>query len=184
MDHYLEIRVLPDPEFSEEMLMAALFAKLHRALGARGKGDIGVSFPLIGTKPGALLRLHGKKEALATLEMLHWRKGLNDYCRCSSIDAIPDTVRWRTVSRVQVKSSPSRLIRRSIKKGWLTEEEASRRVLQMSEQRTDLPFLNIKSLSNAQSFRLFIRHGELQEQPVDGEFSSYGLSPLATIPWF
>ncbi len=38
MDHYLEIRVLPDPEFSSEMLMAALFAKLHRALGARGQG--------------------------------------------------------------------------------------------------------------------------------------------------
>lgn len=45
MDYFLDIRVLPDPEFSEEMLMAALFAKLHRALGARGKGDIGVSFP-------------------------------------------------------------------------------------------------------------------------------------------
>lgn len=44
MDHYLEIRVLPDPEFSSEMLMAALFAKLHRVLGARGQGDIGVSF--------------------------------------------------------------------------------------------------------------------------------------------
>ncbi|MDS0116062.1 type I-F CRISPR-associated endoribonuclease Cas6/Csy4, partial [Enterobacter hormaechei subsp. steigerwaltii] len=45
MDHYIEIRVLPDPEFSEEMLMPALMAKLHRALGQRGKGDIGVSFP-------------------------------------------------------------------------------------------------------------------------------------------
>lgn len=184
MDHYLEIRVLPDPEFSEEMLMAALFARLHRALGARGQGDIGVSFPLFNTKPGALLRLHGKKEALTALEMRPWRKGLNDYCRCSSIDAIPEAVCWRTVSRVQVKSNPSRLIRRSLNKGWITEEEASQRLLQMHEQHTDLPFLNIKSLSNAQPFRLFIRHGELQPQPVSGEFSSYGLSAQATIPWF
>ena len=38
MDHYIEIRVLPDPEFSEEMLMSALVAKLHRALGQRGQG--------------------------------------------------------------------------------------------------------------------------------------------------
>ncbi len=60
MDHYIEIRVLPDPEFSEEMLMAALMAKLHRALGQRGKGDIGVSFPAHGIKPGAVLRLHGE----------------------------------------------------------------------------------------------------------------------------
>lgn len=36
MDHYFDLRVLPDPEFNTEMLMAALFAKLHRALGARG----------------------------------------------------------------------------------------------------------------------------------------------------
>jgi CRISPR-associated endonuclease Csy4 len=41
MDHYLEIRVLPDPEFSEEMLMAALVAKLHRALGKEGRGILG-----------------------------------------------------------------------------------------------------------------------------------------------
>lgn len=34
MDHYLDIRVLPDPEFSAQTLLEALFAKLHRALVA------------------------------------------------------------------------------------------------------------------------------------------------------
>lgn len=43
MDHYIEIRVLPDPEFTEEMLMAALMAKLHRALGQRGKGILALA---------------------------------------------------------------------------------------------------------------------------------------------
>ncbi len=61
MDHFLDIRVLPDPEFTEEMLMSALFAKLHRTLGARGTGDIGISFPLVAIKPGPMLRFtwHG-----------------------------------------------------------------------------------------------------------------------------
>ena len=68
MDHYLEIRVLPDPEFSSEMLMAALFAKLHRVLGARGQGDIGVSFPDVNVMPGTHLRLHGSAQALQELE--------------------------------------------------------------------------------------------------------------------
>lgn len=45
MDHYLDLRVLPDPEFNTEMLMAALFAKLHRALGARGKGILALASP-------------------------------------------------------------------------------------------------------------------------------------------
>lgn len=184
MDHYLEIRVLPDPEFSEETLMAALFAKLHRALVEREKGDIGVSFPLLDIKPGSSLRLHGSAQALSELEKLSWRKGLSDYCECSAVTPVPQIKGWRCVSRVQVKSSPQRLLRRSVKKGWLTEEEAQQRLLQMQEQHTDLPWLNMRSLSTGQSFRLFVRHGEILSSPVSGEFSCYGLSPTATIPWF
>lgn len=184
MDHYLEIRVLPDPEFSEEVLMAALFAKLHRALGARGKGDIGVSFPQHEVKPGAVLRLHGQHQALQDLESMGWRKGLGDYCHCLAIQPVPATVSWRCVSRVQVKSSPQRLMRRSVRKGWLTEEEAQQRLQTMSEAFTDLPYLNFRSLSTKQSFRLFIRHGDELPERVEGEFSTYGLSATATIPWF
>jgi CRISPR-associated endonuclease Csy4 len=184
MDHYLEIRVLADPEFAEEVLMAALFAKLHRALGARGKGDIGVSFPLHGVKPGACLRLHGTALALQMLEAACWRKGLNDYCQCGNILPIPQVQGWRRVSRVQVKSSAQRLMRRSVKKGWLTEEEAQHRLLTMQDQQTRLPWLKMRSLSTGQTFRLFIEHGELVDTPVNGVFSSYGLSAIATVPWF
>ena len=184
MDHYLEIRVLPDPEFSEEMLMAALVARLHRALGRRGKGDIGVSFPSHHIKPGAVLRLHGQHRALNELESTGWRKGLNDYCLCSQVQPVPEAASWRCVRRVQVKSSPERLLRRSVRKGWLTEEEAQKRMATMEEERTDLPWLNLRSLSSGQSFRLFIRHGDLLPAPVAGLFSTYGLSATATVPWF
>ena len=135
MDHYLEIRVLPDPEFSEEMLMAALVAKLHRALGQRGQGDIGISFPAYGLKLGPVLRVHGHHQALSELEALSWRKGLSDYCMSSDIQPVPVVNQWRCVSRVQVKSSAQRLMRRSVKKGWLTEEEAQQRLLTMQEVR-------------------------------------------------
>ena len=184
MDHYLEIRVLPDPEFTEEMLMAALFAKLHRALGERGKGDIGVSFPLHGITPGPLLRLHGTGPALHELEALSWRKGLSDYCACSAVCRLPTVTQWRCVSRVQVKSSPERLLRRSVKKGWITEAQAQERALTMEAEQTDLPWINVKSLSNQQPFRVFIRHGDLLSAPVKGTFTSYGFSSSATIPWF
>lgn len=52
----------------------------------------------------------------------------------------------------------------------------------MEEARTDLPWLNLRSLSTGQSFRLFIRHGELLSAPVVGMFSTYGLSATATVP--
>lgn len=184
MDHYIEIRVLPDPEFSEEMLMAALVAKLHRAMGQRGQGDIGISFPAHGMKPGPVLRLHGTRPALSELETFTWRKGLSDYCLSSDIQPVPVVSQWRCVSRVQVKSSAQRLLRRSVKKGWLTEEEAQQRLLTMQEARTDLPWLNMRSLSTGQSFKLFIRHGDVLAAPVSGTFTTYGLSASATVPWF
>ncbi|MDA6210463.1 type I-F CRISPR-associated endoribonuclease Cas6/Csy4, partial [Escherichia coli] len=64
------------------------------------------------------------------------------------------------------------------------EEQAIERLATQAELRTDLPFLNMKSLSSQQQFKLFIRHGDLLTEPVKGEFSSYGLSATATIPWF
>ncbi|EJJ1581941.1 type I-F CRISPR-associated endoribonuclease Cas6/Csy4 [Salmonella enterica] len=184
MDHYQDIQVLPDPEFTQEALMAALFTKLHRALGARGKGDIGVSFPDVGIKPGARLRVHGLQSALAELDAMRWRAGLQDYCQSSAILPTPQVQGWRTVSRVQVKSNPERLMRRSVRKGWLTEEEAQQRLSGLQEQQTPLPWLLIRSFSSGQHYRLFIKHGVLQFTPVSGVFSSYGLSACATIPWF
>ncbi|MGQ8774829.1 type I-F CRISPR-associated endoribonuclease Cas6/Csy4 [Serratia sp. NA_112.1] len=184
MDHYQDICVLPDPEFSEPMLMAALFAKLHRALAADGQGKIGVSFPDMQRTPGAVLRLHGGHEALNELQKSGWLKGLRDYTGVGAIQAVPAGAQYRTVSRVQVKSSVERLRRRAVSKGWLTEEQAKEKIPRANEQRSSLAFIALKSLSTGQSFRLFVKQGELRETPVEGRFSFYGLSPSATIPWF
>ncbi|QKJ85871.1 type I-F CRISPR-associated endoribonuclease Cas6/Csy4 [Paramixta manurensis] len=185
MESYLDIRVLPDPEFTESMLVAALFAKLHRALGLRDKGDIGVSFPEYGGTPGGVIRLHGLQTALEELNATRWQAGLTDYCTPSAICTVPPAIKgWRTVSRVQVKSNAQRLVRRSVRKGWITEEEAQMRLRTALDHRCKLPFIQLKSLSTHQPFRLFIQHGELQELQRDGKFSSYGLSREATIPWF
>ncbi|RKQ41020.1 type I-F CRISPR-associated endoribonuclease Cas6/Csy4 [Enterobacter sp. R1(2018)] len=184
MDSYQEIRVLPDPEFKESILMAALFAKLHRALAGRGKGDIGVCFPEYKQSPGSIIRLHGEQAALEELEATGWRAGLNDYCNASFVLPVPVIKGWRKVSRVQVKSSAERMLRRSVRKGWITEEEAHHRLSTMQDQYSKLPFIQMKSRSNGQAFRLFIDHGELQQQQSSGVFSSYGLSDGASIPWF
>lgn len=184
MDHYLEIRILPDTEFSAADLLNALFAKLHRALGQRGEGDIGVSFPDAGRTLGEKIRLHGLVSALTELQADAWLKGLRDYTQASEIQPVPANVKFRTVKRVQVKSSAERLRRRSVRKGWLTEDEARDRILLSAEKRVALPFLQLKSLSSRQMFRLFVEQGALQDYAVTGRFSSYGLSESATVPWF
>ncbi|WP_145591461.1 type I-F CRISPR-associated endoribonuclease Cas6/Csy4 [Yersinia rochesterensis] len=184
MDHYLNIRVLSDPEFSSQALLEALFAKLHRALAATGHGRIGVSFPGAGKTLGSQLRLHGGSGDLVDLQSAGWLKGLRDYCECSDILPIPTRVKYRVVRRVQVKSNAQRLRRRSVSKGWLTEEEALLRIPDNREQQCNLPFLRLKSLSSEQNFLLFVDQGDLQETPVSGTFSAYGLSSIATVPWF
>ncbi|HHV1973165.1 TPA: type I-F CRISPR-associated protein Csy3 [Escherichia coli] len=135
----------------------------------------------------AQVRLGAGQEVFPSQELVldsNSSKGLTDYCQCSPVTPVPEIKGWRVVSRVQVKSNSQRLLRRSVKKGWLTEEQAIERLATQAEQRTDLPFLNMKSLSSQQLFKLFIRHGDLLKEPVKGEFSSYGLSATATIPWF
>lgn len=184
MDSYQDIRLLPDPEFGTELLMAALFAKLHRALGQYAAGQIGVSFPQAGKTPGDRLRLHGTRKALAEFNLTAWRKGVNDHIESNEINAVPPGVKYRTVSRVQIKSSAERLRRRSVKKGWMTDEQALERIPDSHSKRCDLPFIALKSLSTGESFHLFIRQGELRDSPTAGNFGSYGLSPSTTVPWF
>lgn len=183
MDHYIELTVLPDPEFQEAMLMNALFAKLHRALGQSGNGAIGVSFPKLGKTLGDTIRLHGNAGALDRLMTTNWLKGLRDYCRCGAINAVPGSVKYRIVRRVQAKSAHNKR-QRSIAKGWLTPEEALKRIPNSQQKPLKLPFLQIKSLSNGNPMRVYIEHGPLQDSPTEGVFSSYGLSSAATIPWF
>lgn len=70
--HYINITLLPDPEFSHAHLLGALVAKLHRALVQGQTTEIGVSYPQHVSQPltkrtlGAVLRLHGTPALMAT----------------------------------------------------------------------------------------------------------------------
>ena len=184
MNYYIDVKLLPDPEFSSSMLMNVLFAKFHRALVESGYGEIGISFPQTQKTLGDKLRLHGSLSAIQRLMEISWLKGLTDYTSVTAITPVPDKCQYRVVKRVQAKSSVERVYRRSVKKGWLTSEEANTRMNDSKEQHLKEPFVQLKSQSSGQSFRLFIQQGKLLDWPVEGEFSAYALSAEATIPWF
>lgn len=184
MDHYLDIRLLPEePEVSESFLLNALFAKLHLRLGQLGRADIGVSFPHQAKRLGNLLRLHGTQTGLQTLMDEDWLQGLKGYCECSQPTAVPTDTEYRTVRRVQAKSAHNKRMR-SIRKGWLSETEAMERITDTQQRELKLPFVQLKSRSSGQLMRIYIEHGPLQSIAVAGTFSAYGLSATATIPWF
>ncbi|MFG1173690.1 type I-F CRISPR-associated endoribonuclease Cas6/Csy4 [Erwiniaceae bacterium CAU 1747] len=184
MDYYQDIRVTGDAETSVPVVLAQLFMRLHKTMGKVAEGRIGISFPQVNKTLGSQLRVHGTHDDLTALQQSAWLHGLRDYIVCAEVSAVPQEKSWRVVKRVQVKSSAARLRRRSVSKGWLSEEEAQQRISLLNEQRTDLPYVMIASGSNGHAYPLFIEHGPIQSLPAAGRFNSYGLSATATIPWF
>lgn len=187
MDHYIDIRLRPDPEFSSTLLMGALFGKAHRALVRAGGGKIGVSFPGHAISPrtlGDCLRLHGEKAELESLMKLQWLTGMADHVRMSEVAHIPDGTSYRVVRRIQAKTNAERLRRRYAQRHQVTEEEARHLIPSSVEQKVQLPYLSIRSQSTGQEFSLFVEHMPPKTESVAGEFNSYGMSTTATIPWF
>lgn len=185
MDAYLELQLLPDPEFPPAMLMNALFAKLHRALVSHGEGQIGISFPDVGSgQLGQRLRLHGQAGDLEKLMASNWLQGMRDHLAAFAIRPVPDGAKHRIVRRVQAQSNPERLRRRLIRRKGIGEDEARAAIPDSAAQTLALPSLMVTSQSTQQQFRLFIEHLPVQAASSPGRFTSYGLSNAASIPWF
>ena len=187
MDSYIELHLLPDPEFPATTLMNALFAKLHRGLVSNGEGRIGISFPNAAPKEpglGSRLRLHGPAADLEKLMSLNWLQGMRDHLSSGPISTVPANARYRVVRRVQAKSSPERERRRLIARKGITPEAAILAIPDSAAQNLKLPYVVLTSQSTQQQFRLFVEHLPLRDQPVSGLFNAYGLSAVATVPWF
>jgi CRISPR-associated endonuclease Csy4 len=71
-----------------------------------------------------------------------------------------------------------------MKRKGISVEEARQAIPDSVSKRSDLPFVMMKSGSSGHGFYLFIEHLAPQETSVAGEFSRYGLSTTATVPWF
>ena len=181
MDHYIDIKVLFDPEFDTTTLMNALYSKLHRVLAATGDGKVGVSFPHSKKTPGDLLRLHAEQYVLEQLMGKSWLKGLGDYTHVAVIKVVPSQTQHIRVKRIQSKVTAARL-RRAVKRGSMSAQEAET----LRDQRKLLrkPFFQLQSSSTNRRFPLFIEQDELQPEAIKGIFTSYGLSDKATVPWF
>lgn len=189
MDHYVDIRLLPDPEFASTLLMNALFAKLHRALVDMRSQRIGISFPDLrmgpkGRRVGERLRLHGAVTDLDRLMGTEWLSGMHDHIATEGLLRVPELTEHCTVRRVQAKSNPERQRRRVARRQGISLEEATRLIPGDVGERLDLPFVTVNSRSTGQIFRLFIDQRSNVSRPESGNFNQYGLSSTATVPWF
>lgn len=189
MDHYIDIRLRPDPDFPAPMLMGALYGKLHRALHDLNTHDIGISLPdhktgIRARTPGDRLRLHATQPHLDQLMNTSWLTGMRDHVVVAPVQRVPGNARHRAVRRRQFNTgSPSRA-RRYARRHEISEEEARRLMATPGERQITLPFIQLASRSTGERFPLFIEHGPPQTEPTEGRFNRFGLSQDATVPWF
>lgn len=187
LTHYLDIHLRPDPEFPASQLLAALYAKLHRALVQLKSADLAISFPGYSERPlglGRTLRLVGSAERLKQLMALPWLTGMADHVQLGEVVPVPASAAHRRLTRVQAKSNPERLRRRQMRRHGLTEAQALERIPDEAAESLSLPFISVRSASTGQAFLLFMRLSPPSSESVPGEFNAYGLSTTATIPWF
>lgn len=193
MNHYLDIRLLPDADFAAPVLLNALYAKLHRVLAAQQHTGIGISFPGYDAAPegeggqrlrptlGLTLRLHGSPAALDGLLAGRWLSGFADHAMTGDIRPVPAGAGRIRVIRRQAKSNPAKERERLMRRKGVSAAEAQRLIPDSKAKRLDLPFITLDSGSTGQRFLLFIEQ-QSAAQAVSGEFNTYGLSQTATLP--
>ena len=183
MNHYVDIKLLPDAEIPATILMNATYIKLHKALHDLNSKNIGVSFPKYEITLGNVLRIHGDESALNDLQGIDWLGGMNGYCNVSETKLVPADTKFRTVGRKQTTMSQSKL-NRLIKRGSIPEDEVKQYKAKMFTKGLDNPYVELASGSNGHKHRRYIEFGPLLENPVEGAFDQFGLSKTATVPWF
>jgi CRISPR-associated endonuclease Csy4 len=169
MKHYLEITLLPNPDINLFSLWSKVFQQIHLGLvemqDEQKRVPIGVSFPeyIVGEKYSVLggkCRLFAQDEqTLNQLDLNKWLNRLNDYVHVTGIRPVPEKVNgYASYQRVHIDSSAERLARRYVKRHQhegVTIQQAMQRYAG-KEQSSNLPYIQLNSLTNKQSFRLYI----------------------------
>ncbi|XID74143.1 type I-F CRISPR-associated endoribonuclease Cas6/Csy4 [Alkanindiges sp. WGS2144] len=196
MAFYIELTLLPQEDAPTYFLWSKLYQQLHLALAeiknADDKVSIGVSFPQYQFNPekkigflGTKLRLFSQTEnELDQLNIKKWLERLTDYVHITSIRPVPEEkiTGYACFKRKQPKTNAERLARHRVKRGDIDFDEALSRY-QNVVTTSDLPFIQLKSLTSAQPFKLFIEK-QPAEQSASQVFSTYGLSSESSVPEF
>lgn len=209
MKYYQDITLLPDAEVTLGFLWQKVYQQLHLALvemkSPDNKSKVAVSWPEYGDNIfplGNKLRLFAEtQEQLNQLSIAKWLNRLTDYTHYTSIREVPHSVKlFACFKRKQFDTNVYRLSRRWAKRKGVSLEQALDHFSDFKEQESDLPFVNMVSLSTNnksafsnpastnEKFRLFIER-EIVDKCFVGEFNCYGLSSRepseqATVPWF
>ncbi|NOR71758.1 MAG: type I-F CRISPR-associated endoribonuclease Cas6/Csy4 [Methylomarinum sp.] len=192
MKYYLDITLLADAEANLGFLWQKVYQQIHLGLVenkiSENQSAIAVSFPKYGDKTfplGDKLRLLAEdKTQLQQLDTGKWLNRLTDYSHITSIKEVPLAVsQYACFSRKQFDTNAHRLAKRRAKRKTETLEKALEYFEGFTDKESKLPFINIKSLTKNEQFKLFI-DCVITESSQQSDFNCYGLSKGGNIPWF
>ena len=207
MKFYIEITLLPSIDVGINFLWAKLYQQIHLALvdmsDGKGIAPIGAAFPQYDTdknRLGSKLRLFAKSESdLLKLDIKKWLNHLLDYAHITQIREVPNRIESYAIYKRQQPhrsfAKLKRLIKRKAKREGMSMEEAKinltispkntidKKIKTDDAQLLKTPFIEIKSMSSDNRFRLFIIK-ERSLSYLEGNFNSYGLGDKSTVPEF
>lgn len=196
MKYYIELTLINSLEMPFFVLWSKLYTQLHLALveiqDANKQVPVGVSFPeykfvendgknfaALGSK---IRLLAEKEETLIQLNLEKWLERLTDYIHIKRITSVPEKISgYLVVSRYRFSASPEQLAKRYSKRHNISEQEALERFKGYRRDVPVCPYIQLKSLSNNESFNFFISQKDAVSRQ-EGFFSTYGLSSVATVP--
>lgn len=191
MQYYQDITLLPDEGASVNFLWGKVFAALHLALAeqknAHGVTSIAVAFPQYGeTSLGNKLRVLAEEQPV--LELLAVKQVLrrfDEYVHITGIRNIPAAriKGYAVYSRYQPDSSVHQKARRYSARHQDISYEQALAMMKSKDRTTKLPYIQLRSMTNHNPFRLFIK--KTAAEPAGcREFGSYGLSANSPVPEF
>jgi len=192
MNYYQDITLLPDTEIGLHFVWEKVYRQIHLGLvemqDDNGKLPIGIALPAYSADKhqlGNKLRLLAETEnLLQRFNAQQWLNRLSDYAHITGIRNVPERIQTHACYyRVQPKSSNARLARRKAKRENTGIEQALAALENTPEQRSDAPYIWVKSQSSGERFRLFIGYVEVSESASKG-FNAYGLSRQSSVPVF
>lgn len=196
MKFYIEITLIENQVFNLDTLWSRVYTQLHlafvEAVGPGGKIPIGISFPEYHYNANADIGFLGGKcrlfalneSTLTHLNVGKWLSKLTDFVHYTGIRSVPTNVDGYAVyQKLSKKTNLARQARRHAKRKGISFDQALKKYSDFEPFRSALPFIQFISLSNRQSFRLFIK--KIHETELkSGGFNTYGLSSTATVPEF
>lgn len=183
VNYFIDIIIKSTSEKSLNTLLNILYTKLHKIFCDLNAEGIGVSFPKYHITLGNVFRIHGDREILKKLLDIFMMNHSDYSYKVSDINPIPDGAKYRVISRKQPNMSQAKM-KRLLKRGSIINDEIHRYKAKFISSGLNNPYFELISESNGHKYRRYIEFGELLSQPIYGKFDEFGLSKIATIPWF